>query len=150
MEPAVKLAVFASGIFFLAALVLGTWKYVQMRSSPEALAHPYVDTAHRAALLYSFAGLLLARFAELAELSATVEVAAVAMPLLFFGGAIASYTVHGWLRDTDNQFRRPHVLGHGIVSPVAISAFMWALVVAEIGGFLVLFAGFVSAQILGA
>lgn len=150
MEPAVKLAVLASGIFFLAALLLGTWKYVQMRSSPEALAHPYVDTAHRAALLYSFAGLLLARFAELAELSATVEVIAVAMPLLFFGGAITSYAVHGWLRDTDNQFRQPHVLGLGIVPPAAMSTFMWALVVAEIGGFVILFAGFVSAQILGA
>lgn len=150
MEPAVELAVFASGVFFLAALLLGTWKYLQMRSSPDALAHPYVDTAHRAALLYSFAALLLARFAELSELPERIEVAAVAMPLLFFGGAITTYIVHGRLRDTDNQLRRPHVLGRRIVSPAAISAFMWALVVAEIGGFLVLFAGFVSAQILGA
>ena len=31
----------------------------------EALAHPYVDIAHRAALLYSFATLLLAVFVEL-------------------------------------------------------------------------------------
>ena len=45
----------AAGLVFLWALVLGVWKYRQMAASPEGLAHPYVDTAHRAALLYSFA-----------------------------------------------------------------------------------------------
>ena len=45
--------------------VLGVWKYRQMASSPDGLAHPYVDTAHRAALLYSFATLLIAVFVEL-------------------------------------------------------------------------------------
>ena len=150
MEPAAKLALLAAGLFFLAALLLGTWKYVQIRASPRAEAHPYVDTAHRAALLYSFAALLLARFAELSALPAGVEVAATAAPLLFFAGAIASYALHGYLGDTDNQFRRPHVLGRGHVSPGLLSGFMWALVAAEIGGFLVLFAGFVGAQLLGA
>jgi hypothetical protein len=150
VEPAAKLAILASGIFFLVALLLGTWKYLQMRASPDATAHPYVDTAHRAALLYSFAALLLARFSELAELSATLELLAVAAPLLFFAGAIASYAVHGWLRDTENQFVRPHRLGHGTVPAAALATFMWALIAAEIGGFLVLFAGFVGAQLLGA
>ena len=47
--------------------------------------------------------------------------------------------IHGWRRDTDNQFRDPVPGTH---------AFMWALIVAEIGGFAVLLAGFVEAQIL--
>ena len=56
---------FAAGLIFLLALVLGIWKYRQMATSPDHLAHPYVDIAHRAALLYSFATLLLAREAAL-------------------------------------------------------------------------------------
>ena len=42
---------FAAGLIFLLALVLGIWKYRQMATSPDHLAHPYVDIAHRAALL---------------------------------------------------------------------------------------------------
>ena len=148
METAEKLALFTAGIFFLNALVTGTWKYAQIRSSPDATAHPYVDVAHRASLLYSFAALLLARFVELSPYSAGVEIAAVAMPLSFFAAAIVSYMVHGALRDTDNQLREPHVLGAGTVAPGAMTAWMIALIVAEIGGFLVLFWGFLQAEIL--
>ena len=36
-----------------------------MLSAPDHLAPHYVDTAHRAALLYSFACLVLVHFAEL-------------------------------------------------------------------------------------
>lgn len=55
----------AAGLIFLLSLVLGVWKYRQMVTGPNHLAHPYVDTAHRAALLYSFATLLTAVFVEL-------------------------------------------------------------------------------------
>ena len=54
--------IFAAGAIFLLALVLGVWKYRQMATSPNHLAHPYVDIAHRAALMYSFATLLVAVF----------------------------------------------------------------------------------------
>ncbi|MFQ5458243.1 MAG: hypothetical protein ACE5FC_07320 [Myxococcota bacterium] len=148
MEPASKLAVFAAGIFFLNALVCGVWKYLQIRSSPDALAHPYVDIAHRASLLYSFAALLLSRFVELANYSARVELIATAGPLLFFALAIGTYIVHGALRDTGNQFERPHRLGAGTVSGGAVTAFMAALIIAEVAGFLVLFWGFVQSQIV--
>lgn len=50
----------AAGLTFLLALVLGVWKYRQMATSPDHRAHPYVDIAHRSALLYSFATALVA------------------------------------------------------------------------------------------
>ena len=50
---------------FLWALLLGVMKYRQILASPEGQAHPYTDIAHRAALLYSFALLLVATFVEL-------------------------------------------------------------------------------------
>ena len=40
-----------------------------MAVSENHLAHPYVDIAHRAALLYSFATLLIAVFVELSGMA---------------------------------------------------------------------------------
>ncbi len=48
-----RLALLASGITLLAALVLGVWKYRQILTTPEHRAHVYIDIAHRAALLYA-------------------------------------------------------------------------------------------------
>ena len=79
------------------------------------------------------ATLLIAVFVELSEWSTAVNAIAAFGPIAFFAGAIAGYCVHGWRRDTDNQFRDPVPGTH---------AFMWALIVVEIGGFAVLLAGF--------
>ncbi len=129
----------ATGLIFIWALLLGLWKYRQMATSDDALAHPYVDTAHRAALLYSFAALLIAAFVELSAWSVAVNTAAAFTVIGFFVAAIASYCWHGYARDTDNQLREPVAGTH---------AFMWALAAAEIGGFTVIFAGFLDAQIV--
>jgi hypothetical protein len=123
---------------FLWALGLGIVKYRQMATSQNALAHPYIDTAHRAALLYSFATLLIAAFVELSAWSTLVNLVAAGALVFFFAAAVAGYMAHGLRRDTDNQFRDPVPGTHG---------FMVALIVAEIGGFAVLFAGFADAQI---
>jgi amino acid transporter len=135
-----KAVVFAAGLIFLGALLLGVWKYRQMAASPEGLAHPYVDTAHRAALLYSFATLLLATFVELSGFSTTVNLIAAFAVIAFFVGAVTGYIVRGLKRDTENQFRR----GEG---PAGLHQFMWLLIVVELAGFGVLFAGFIDGQI---
>jgi len=123
----------AAGLIFLLALVLGIWKYRQMATSADHLAHPYVDIAHRSALLYSFATLLVAVFVELSAWPAWVNAAAAATIVVFFVGAIGSYIVHGARRDTTNQLSEP---GRSIHVAMA------ALIVGEIGGFAVLLAGF--------
>jgi hypothetical protein len=48
-----KITLLAAGLIFLLALVLGVWKYLQIMAARDHRAHPYVDIAHRAALLYS-------------------------------------------------------------------------------------------------
>jgi hypothetical protein len=133
-----SIVLLAAGLLFLWALLLGVWKYRGMATSPEGLAHPYVDTAHRAALLYSFATLLIAAFVELSGWSQTVDLIAAGALILYFILAIAGYCYHGWKRDTDNQIRDAIPGTH---------AFMWTLIVAEIGGWLVLLAGFVDGQL---
>jgi hypothetical protein len=144
-EPAVKLCIVAAGVFFMTALLTGAWKYFHIARSPTATAPVYVDIAHRAALMYSFAALLLAVFAALSVFPDRVNVLAAALPLAFFAFAIVGYVVHGVLRDTDNQLAKPHRLGQGEVHPALMTGFMWALMAAEIGGFAVLFAGALQA-----
>jgi hypothetical protein len=136
-----KAVLFAAGLIFLGALLLGVWKYRQMAASSDGLAHPYVDTAHRAALLYSFATLLVATFVELSGFSTAVNLVAAFAVIAFFVAAVGAYIVHGLTRDTENQFREGE-------EPAGLHPFMWSLVVVELAGFSVLFAGFIDGQIL--
>ncbi len=131
----------AAGIFFMSGLLTGVWKYVGIMASPQAQAPVYVDIAHRASLMYAFSAILLREFVPYSPLGPTGTLWAVAVPLLFFGSAIAIYILHGILRDTDNQLRRPHVLGRGTVPGVLITLYMVALIAGEIGGFAILFYG---------
>ncbi|WP_421739264.1 hypothetical protein [Caulobacter sp.] len=141
MTDAVQLAQLSCGGFFLAGLATGVWKYRAMITDAEGLAPAYVDICHRASLMYAFACLVLAEFARLSAWPPGVNLAAVALPVIFFAAAVATYAVHGVLRDTDNQLRRPHRLGSGRVHGGVISLFIHALILGEIGGFLVLLTG---------
>ncbi len=140
-DAAIKLALVSCGVFFLTGLLTGVWKYVCISRSENAQAPVYVDVCHRAALMYSFACLVLAKFAELSVWPAPVNFWATLFPIVFFAQAVLFYAIHGWLRDTDNQLRRPHVLGRFTLSSASVSLSMWLLVLAEIGGFVVLFTG---------
>ena len=136
MITAYQVAIVAAGVFFLNGLVTGVWKYLQIEASPDARAHPYVDIAHRTSLLYSFAAILIAVFVEISQLSATVELLATLALVVYFGLAILTYMIQGVLGQTDNQLRE-------ITTTTRV--FMWSLVAAEIGGFLVLFYGVLRA-----
>jgi Ca2+/Na+ antiporter len=133
----VRITLLAAGLIFLLALVLGVWKYRQILASQEHRAHPYVDIAHRAALLYSFATLLVAVFVQFGAWPAWVNLTAAMVLVFFFVVAILSYIEHGLKRDTDNQFAHPDR---------AQRAAMVALIVGEVGGFGVLLAGFIAGQ----
>ncbi|MFD6397822.1 hypothetical protein [Nocardia sp. NPDC060249] len=131
-----RITLLVTGFLFLSALLLGVWKYHGIRT--DGAAHVYVDIAHRAALMYSFAGILLAVFTELSAWPTIVNLTADLVVLAFFAGAIASYALHGLRRDTTNQF-------DGKI-PAELRLSMYGLIVGEIGGFGVLFSGFVAGQ----
>ncbi|BBZ11455.1 hypothetical protein [Mycobacterium branderi] len=134
-----KITLLAAGLIFLLALCLGVWKYRQIMTAEDHRAHPYVDIAHRAALLYSFATLLAAVFVELSAWPTWVNLVAAMVLVFFFVGAILSYIVHGARRDTTNQFDHAD---RGLVVSMAF------LILGEIGGFGVLLAGFVAGQLV--
>ncbi|OXM17872.1 hypothetical protein CBI33_28960 [Rhodococcus erythropolis] len=131
------LTLLAAGLIFLLSLCLGIWKYRQMATSDNHLAHPYVDIAHRAALMYSFATLLIAVFVELSAWPTWINLTSVAVVVFFFLAAIFSYIAHGAIKDTDNQFESAG-------PPLHLGMFL--LILGEVGGFAVLLAGFVKGQ----
>jgi preprotein translocase subunit SecG len=133
-----KITLLAAGLIFLLALGLGVWKYRQIVVAEDHRAHAYVDIAHRAALLYAFATALIAVFVELSAWPAWVNLTAAMVAVFFFVAAIASYILHGARRDTENQFNHP-ARGTGLS--------MALLIVGEIGGFAVIFAGFIVGQL---
>lgn len=138
LHLATKWVILLAGVIFVWALVLGVCKYHQILRSPVAQAHPYIDIAHRAALLYSFATLLLAVLVQFSSWPGWLNLLAALAVASFFVGAVAGYQWHGLRGGTDNQFREP--------SP-RLRASMIALIVVEIGGTVVLLAGFVAGQL---
>ena len=138
MSADTKAVLLADAIMFLYALLLGVWKYRQIATSEDHTSHLYVDIAHRAALLYSFALLLIATFVELSGFSELVNLLAAGAMAFYFFASVTTYAIHGWREDTDNQFRDAIPGTH---------AYMLTLIIAEIGGWLVLVAGFLDKQI---
>ena len=147
MDSASKLTLIASGVFFLTGLLTGVWKYISIVKSERHEARRYVSVAHQASLLYTFAALVLLKFLEFSPYTETINLLAVAFPLFFFALAIATYIAHDILQDTDNQFQKPYWFGRILLPPTLFYVFVWFLIIGEVGGFLVLFVGFLSAQV---
>lgn len=138
---AANFALISAGVFFLVGLLTGVWKYAAIMRSEKARAPYYVDIAHRASLMYSFAVILLREFIPFSPFSETATFYIVAVQVLFFGSAILTYITHGFLRDTNNQLKQPHQLGKYFLPSILVRGYMWALIVAEVGGFVLLLGG---------
>ena len=139
MNLAIKITLATSGIFLFAGLLLGVLKYRGIMRSPEHCAPVYIDIAHRAALLYSFAALVMAELLKYSPYSLNVQLLITSAPLLFFAIAIAQYTRLGLENKTDNQFKQRNFnTTWGI----------WLLIVAEVGGVGAIVWGFISTQFL--
>ncbi|MCC5816373.1 MAG: hypothetical protein JJT78_16605 [Leptospira sp.] len=141
MNLAEAICLTGAGVFFMTGLITGIWKYYKMIESPTAQAPYYVDTAHRASFLYGFAGILLYVLAGHSVFSEYVNTIAAISALTFFGLAIIIYLIHGFLGDTDNQFKKPFQMGSWKMPGFMFHGFMLFLIIAEIGGSGVLILG---------
>lgn len=138
-----QFALISAGVFMLVGMLTGWWKYAHIARSADATAPAYVDICHRTALMYAFACIVLQQLAMHSRWSHAVNLLAVAIPILFFASAVATYAIHGWLNDTDNQLRQPHRLGTHTLPNGVVSRYMVLLALGEISGVLVLIAGVV-------
>ncbi|MCK4842664.1 MAG: hypothetical protein KAT04_12410 [Methylococcales bacterium] len=134
-QTASIIAISCAGIFFMTGLLTGAWKFSCMIKSKDFKAPYYVDIAHRASFLYSFAALLVAVFAYFSIFSNWVNILATIAPLLFFAIAIFHYIKLGIVNETNNQLRDSD-------NPSGDKIIMGSLMVAEIGGFFILLLGF--------
>ena len=134
-QTAAMIAISCAGLFFMIGLLTGAWKFFCMMESETFTAPHYVDIAHRAALLYSFAAIVIAVFAYFSAFSDKINTIATVAPLLFFAISIVNYIKLGIENKTNNQLRASE---NRVVDKVIMSTLM----VAEIGGFSILLIGF--------
>ena len=137
MNLAIKISILFSGLFLLTGMLTGVWKYTKIMASPEHKAPAYVDIAHRAALLYSFASLVIAKLVEFSPFGDTVQVVIVAFPLVYFALTVIGYIKEGYLNRTENMFTERNFV---------TTTFMYSLIVGEIGGIALLVGGFIYTQ----
>ena len=138
MSLAVKISVAAAGLYLLAGMLLGVVKYRRIMTSAEHRAPVYIDIAHRAAFMYSFAALVIARLLEYSPYPERVQVGAAGLVLAYFAVTILGYTAHGLRDDTENIFAE---------RTLTTTWFMYTLIAAEVGGLGVILWGFFSTQI---
>jgi hypothetical protein len=100
----------------------------------------YIDFAHRAAFLYSFAMLVIAKLLEYSPYSVRVQLGAAGLVLFFLVLTIGGYLAHGLMEDTDNLFRE---------RTFTTTWYMYMLIAGEVAGLSVIIWGFVSTQIIG-
>lgn len=139
MNLAVKISLLASGLLLLAGMLIGLVKHQQMLKSADHLAPAYIDIAHRAAFLYSFAMLVIAKLLEYSPYSETVQLISMSAVLIFFAVTIVGYFSHGIINKTDNLFRERNF---------STTWYVYMLAAGEIGGLSVIIWGFVSTQLL--
>ena len=139
MTLAIKISLFCSGLFLLSGMLTGVWKYSQIMKSETHQAPVYVDIAHRASFFYSFACLVIARLIEFSPFGEFWRIVIVIVPLIYFVLSVAGYIREGILNRTDNIFREKNFL---------TTWFMYGLIAGEIGGFLMIFGGFIYSQFL--
>lgn len=132
LQYSVKLAIIFSGVYLWVGMLTGVWKYYQISRSELARAHYYVDIAHRSSLLYAPATLILAVLAYFSVLPEWLNLTFVVINLIFFSFSILSYILHGWLKDTSNQFKQPHQMGKWQLPKWMLRSAMVLLVIGEI------------------
>lgn len=140
MNLAVKISLLASGLFLLAGMLIGIVKHQRMLNSSDHMAPAYIDIAHRAAFLYSFAMLVIAKLLEYSPYSQTVQLTAMGSILIFLSVTIVGYFVTGMMNKTDNLFRN---------RDFRTTWYVYMLTVGEIAGLTIIIWGFISTQFLG-
>jgi len=139
LNLAVKVTLLAAGVFLFVGMIAGVLKYAGMMSNQQHRAPIYIDIAHRAALLYSFAALVMAALLYFSPYSLEFQLLITGAPLFFFALSIAQYLKLGIKNQETSQFRERNF---------SATWGMLLLVIGEIGGMGFILWGFISTQFL--
>jgi len=120
-------------------MISGVLKYAGMMKNSQHRAPIYIDIAHRAALLYSFAALVMAALLYFSPYSLTFQLVITCGPLFFFALSIAQYLKLGLQNRETTQFSERNF---------STTWGMLLLVIAEIGGMGFILWGFITTQFI--
>ena len=140
MNLAIKITLLWSGLFLFVGMLVGIVKHQRMLKSADHMAPAYIDIAHRAAFLYSFAMLVIAKLLEYNPYSEAVQLGAAGVIIAFMSVTIVGYFTHGFINKTDNLFRERNF---------STTWYVYLLTIGEIAGLSVILWGFISTQFLG-
>jgi|TARA_R110002073_G_scaffold336505_1_gene534234 hypothetical protein len=139
MNIAIQITLAAAGIFLFVGLIGGVMKYHGIMTSENNRAPVYIDVAHRASLMYSFAALVMAELLKYSPYSVAVQCVITGVPLFFFATAVAQYFKLGIENKVRNQFKQRNFM---------TTWGMLLLIVGEVGGVGAIVWGFIDTQFL--
>lgn len=133
----VKIALLFSGIFLLVGMLTGVWKYRLIMKSENHKAPIYVDIAHRNALLFSFACLVIAKLMEFSPFSPTIQLVITLIPLFYFALTTINQVKEGALNRKETIFNQRNF---------STTWFMYGLIIGEVGAISLMVFGFIYTQ----
>lgn len=135
----IKLAILFSGLFLLIGMLTGVWKYATIMKSENAKSSMYVDIAHRNALLFSFACVVIAKLMEFSPFSPTTQMVITAIPLFYFSLTTINQIKEGFAGRTETIFKERNF---------STTWFTYGLIIGEIGAISLMIIGYIYTQLL--
>ena len=135
----VKLSILFAGLFLLIGMITGVWKYATIMKSENAKSSMYVDIAHRNALLFSFACVVIAKLMEFSPFSPKIQIVITGIPLFYFSLTTINQIKEGFAGRTETIFKERNF---------STTWFTYGLIVGEIFAISLMIGGFVYTQFL--
>jgi hypothetical protein len=136
---AVKISILFAGLYLLIGMLTGVWKYAAMMKSENHKSSMYIDIAHRNALLFSFACLVIAKLMEFSPFSPVMQLVITLIPLFYFSLTTINQIKEGFAGRTETIFKERNF---------STTLFMYGLIIGEIGCISLMIIGFAYTQLL--
>ena len=136
---AVKISILFAGLYLLIGMLTGVWKYAAMMQSENHKSSMYIDIAHRNALLFSFACLVIAKLMEFSPFSPVMQLVITLIPLFYFSLTTINQIKEGFSGRTETIFKERNF---------STTWFMYGLIAGEIASISLMVIGFVYTEFL--
>jgi hypothetical protein len=135
---AVKISILFAGLYLLIGMVTGVWKYAAITKNENHKSSMYIDIAHRNALLFSFACLVIAKLMEFSPFSPIMQLVITLIPLFYFSLTTINQIKEGFAGRTETIFKERNF---------STTWFMYGLIAGEISSISLMIFGFAYTQL---
>ncbi len=134
-----KISVLFAGLYLLVGMLTGVWKYAAIMKSENHKSSMYIDIAHRNALLFSFACLVIAKLMEFSPFSPVMQMIITLIPLFYFSLTTINQIKEGFAGRTETIFKERNF---------STTWFTYGLIIGEVGAISLMIIGFIYTQLL--